>query len=358
MTNKWSIGWGPISACNMKCKFCYSRSNRELPSNLEYLDWIRFIDNNAEHIGSINYGTGENTMSPEWFKLIDYIRTNYPLIRQSLTTNGYLSVQVEKSNEYHEIALKCIDEVDVSLDFAEAEAHSSFRGQPNAYSWAINTLEFCYKYSIPATIVFLGTDTVLDINNLQGLFDIAKKNNAKLRMNVFRPTMGLENDSQKFTASYNALINAILWINREHKILALSDPLFCSILTDDEDIIEIDHSGIDSMRILHNGGITPSTYLISKEFQNNSILDDINLSKYEFSNIPIPEDCKNCHLLKRCAGGVADRRYLWYKTFKERDPYCPFREGNYLPEEKIHIYGTGEVKSVHYGYLPTMFFEP
>ena len=81
MTNKWSIGWGPISACNMKCKFCYSRSNRELPSNLEYLDWIRFIDNNAEHIGSINYGTGENTMSPEWFKLIDYIRTNYPLNR-------------------------------------------------------------------------------------------------------------------------------------------------------------------------------------------------------------------------------------------------------------------------------------
>ena len=25
---KWNIGWGTVSACNMKCEFCYSKTRR------------------------------------------------------------------------------------------------------------------------------------------------------------------------------------------------------------------------------------------------------------------------------------------------------------------------------------------
>ncbi|WP_418474587.1 hypothetical protein [Frisingicoccus sp.] len=49
-----------------------------------------------------------------------------------------------------------------------------------------------------------------------------------------------------------------------------------------------------------------------------------------------------------------DRRYLWYKDFKERDPYC-FAEH---PELFRHYHTHKEAfASVHDGYLPTLFFK-
>lgn len=83
---KWSIGWGTISQCNMNCGFCYSKRVRETSEDLKYNDWVKFIDENHQHIDSINYGTGENTLSLDWFKLVDYINVKYN-IKQALTTN-------------------------------------------------------------------------------------------------------------------------------------------------------------------------------------------------------------------------------------------------------------------------------
>ena len=67
--NKWSVGWGTIKDCNMKCKFCYSKEVRTEQIDALGLDiWIRFIDNNHKYIEAINYGTGENSISDDWFE--------------------------------------------------------------------------------------------------------------------------------------------------------------------------------------------------------------------------------------------------------------------------------------------------
>lgn len=48
--NKWSVGWGTIKDCNMKCKFCYSKEVRTEQIDALGLDiWIRFIDNNHKY---------------------------------------------------------------------------------------------------------------------------------------------------------------------------------------------------------------------------------------------------------------------------------------------------------------------
>ena len=117
---KWNIGWGTISHCNMNCQFCYSKYRRKNSKDLSYSDWIKFIDENHLKINSINYGTGENTLDKNWFKLVSYIRCNYPEIRQALTTNGHLSEAV-KDPECMEAFVNGIDEVDVSLDFCNEE---------------------------------------------------------------------------------------------------------------------------------------------------------------------------------------------------------------------------------------------
>ncbi len=59
--NNVDVGWGIVSACNMKCKFCCRVNAREnlKKNDVGLKEWIGFVDRNAENIDSINYGTGE-----------------------------------------------------------------------------------------------------------------------------------------------------------------------------------------------------------------------------------------------------------------------------------------------------------
>ena len=147
------------------------------------------------------------------------------------------------------------------------------------------------------------------------------------------------------------------YINDKYNIISLSDVLLGNIYTDD---IVRENTGVDSIRILPDGSICPSTYLISEEYSNRySIKEDNVMSKINFEDfvtVPIPVSCSSCVIKNRCRGGVYDRRILWYGSLNKRDPYCPFENGDELPKERFKILKKKRV-SVHDGYLPTMFFK-
>ena len=359
MTRKWNIGWGTVSHCNMNCQFCYSKYRRKDSHDLGYSEWVRFIDENHEKINSINYGTGENTLDESWFDLVAYIRKNYPDIRQALTTNGHLSEAVKKE-KCMQAFVDGIDEVDVSLDYCDSDKHAVFRGQPKAYGWAIDTLALCKEYKKKTTIVFLGSEKNINHDNLDGLFKIAKEYSAILRMNMYRPTEGVNDFSKEFIISYDNFVDALKYIAYKHHIISLNDTLFSSFLTNRT--VE-DPSGDCSIRILADGSITPSTYLIDEGFivaniTERNVLERIERDKSLSKLIvkTIPDECKGCVYEESCAGGVYDRRYLWNGSLSKKDPYCPgvFTEKN---ENPIKITVT-DFESVHDGYLPTIFFMP
>lgn len=359
---KWDIGWGPISACNMKCLFCYSKKRREVKKDdLCLRDWIGFIDDNNQYINSINYGTGENTLSKDWFSLIEHIRNNYPHIKQALTTNGHLS-QAIKDEHLLNIFIKAIDEVDVSLDFCDKIKHNKFRGQPNAYEWALETMKLCNQFNKRLTIVFLGSAYNTSLENIDGLFAIAAKNNSILRMNLFRP-MDISNpELSRFILGYDEIVNILQHINSKYQILSLSDPFFSAIFSGPE---KADPSGVKSLRILANGDISPSTYLINDSYIVGNITQK-NVLQWlqsrtqlqEMTRAPLPESCHNCILASKCHGGVVDRRYLWFGDLSHRDPYCvsPILSSKQLPSPLV--FSKSKVASVHDDYLPTMFFSP
>lgn len=355
---KFNIGWGITNACNMNCKFCYSKETRVSTNDCSYNEWKNFVDDNHKYIDSINYGTGENSISNDFFKFISYVRTNYPNITQSLTTNGYISERVSKSNELYNIYKNCIDEIDVSLDFCDKEKHNYFRGQPKAYDWAINTLKMLKEDNKKATIVFVGFEDTMKTDNIDGLFSIAKEYNALLRLNIYRPVSESKEINDNFILSYNTLMNTLEYINKNYQIVTLSDVLLGNIYSENKNIVE--NTGINSIRILADGSICPSTYLITEDYRSkyNIRQKDVlsNLKFEEFEEAPIPLKCINCAIKNSCKGGVYDRRILWYKTLDERDPYCPYENNDDINKSKFTISKTNRV-SVHDGYLPTMFFK-
>ena len=144
----------------------------------------------------------------------------------------------------------------------------------------------------------------------------------------------------------------------ESYIFCLEIVLLGNIYTKNHSIKE--NTGIDSIRILPDGSICPSTYLISENFRNKyNIKQDNILSKIkfkEFEEAPIPEKCNDCKIKDKCRGGVYDRRMLLHKSLNERDPYCPFENNDDLSKEQFKTLKIKRV-SVHDGYLPTMFFK-
>ncbi|MDR0956988.1 MAG: radical SAM protein [Candidatus Nomurabacteria bacterium] len=359
MTKKFNVGWGLTNKCNMRCQFCYSEDARHELQECNISDWKNFADRNHAFIDSINYGTGENAILDDFFYFAKYMKQKYPEIRQSLTTNGYISERTKTNPQFKDIFQDCIDEVDVSVDFYNKEKHSEFRGQPNAYDWAMNTLHIAKEMGKLATIVFVGFNETCDEHNLVGLFELARQNDAFLRMNIYRPVKESKIISDRFILSYDKLKQTLQYVNNEQEIVSLSDMLLGNVFTGDTSIE--DNTGKDSIRILPDGTICPSTYLIAEKYRKNISIHNADLSTLkfdQFNDIEIPKDCAGCKYEKSCRGGVYDRRILWYDTFSERDPYCPMQNGDALPEQLFRIRNHIGRVSVHDGYLPTLFFKP
>lgn len=340
----------------MRCEFCYSREVRKPLQKLNLDVCKYFVDKNSKNISSINFGTGENSLSDDWFRLVKYIGANYPNIEMALTTNGNIYNECKDSNKL-DIFNNFVNEVDISLDFVDKDRHNTFRRNFRAYDMAIDTLKLCKELGKQATIVFLGTNEVVHPKNLEGIFGIANKYNALLRSNIYRPTMGLNDEQNKFILDFSNLIKMLKWISDNHKIIKMSDCLLSAILFHKK---EEDYSGKSSIRILSDGSITPSTYLVSENFRKYNIKDEVYLSEINFDEQLdrnyVPEACNGCKFIDKCKGGVLDRRLLWYGTLEEKDPYCPMRHINIsIPDIKLSNYAS--FNSIHYGYLPTMFFK-
>lgn len=291
----------------------------------------------------------------DWFSLIEFISEKFPHIIQAVTTNGSIAHILKSDNNKKNIFLKCISEVDVSLDYCCANVHNKIRNNDAAFDWAIDTMKFCNENGIKLTVVTIGLNDTLKIDNIKGIFDIAEKYNAYNRINIYRKAIDRD-DHQEL--DYDVLHKFLEWASMNDSIIELSDPLFNSIYGNGENIQ--DASGVFSYRIVSDGRIYPSTYLLHDDFLLGNITDD----NFEFftantfiEKVVIPAECQDCRYVETCKGGALDRRYLWFKTFSHPDPYCP-RLHKESRQYNIYVKSNKEnFESVHDGYLPTLFFK-
>lgn len=330
---KWSLGLGTTDKCNLNCPHCYSRrSQTHQISFEEYKEIIDKLD-----VSSLNFGTGENGLNPDFEKILDY--TYEKGIPYSLTSNGYTILKLSEER------LKRMNDLDVSLEFPTQEKQSAFRGKE---SWenAIQALEYCQKLGITVSIAMC----LMNINcdDMIGFKELMKKYNIFLRVNIYKPV-----NTDKYSLSYEQFWNTIKMIYKEFKVLSCSEPIIKAVLGI-KDHPEEGRCGCGktSLRITPYGKIVPCVYWKDSEYT----IDDFDkIDENTFSEIDIlPEECKGCEFADTCHGGCAGRRH--YTGIEKPDIYCPFIKGDkieldYNPEYEKEC---DSEEFVHASYLCTM----
>src|ERR1700689_1802430 len=114
-----SLGLGLTNECNLSCAFCYRDPAR---TDRLSLDQVKSVMERLP-IRSVNLGTGENGMHPEFKAILTYMRTQP--VKLTITSNGH-SVAVLEDAE-----LRAFHDIEFSLDYPTQAEQDAQRGNGN-----------------------------------------------------------------------------------------------------------------------------------------------------------------------------------------------------------------------------------
>src|SRR5881392_4371352 len=166
-----ALGLGLTNECNLTCSFCYRDPTR---ADRLSLDQVKAV---MEHlpIRSVNLGTGENGMHPDFKPILAYLRAQS--VKLTITSNGH-SVAVLEDHE-----LRAFHDIEFSLDYPTQAEQDAQRGTGN---WALihEQAERCVKLEIPVTIIAVMMKS--NYLRLAEIARVAKQFDAPLRVNVYQ----------------------------------------------------------------------------------------------------------------------------------------------------------------------------
>src|SRR5215469_6119481 len=168
----FSIGLGLTNDCNLACAHCYRDTDG---IDRLTLDDVRRICDSVP-VRSVNLGTGENGLHPEFRAILRYLRGCG--IKIALTSNGH-SAAVLSDEE-----LGWLTDLEFSLDFATEAEQDTWRGSGN-WRLVFEQIVRARKVGVAVTIVAVVMRTNYD--KLAALGTLAVNHGANFRVNVYQP---------------------------------------------------------------------------------------------------------------------------------------------------------------------------
>jgi radical SAM protein with 4Fe4S-binding SPASM domain len=301
-----ALGLGLTNECNLSCAFCYRDPNR---TDRLSLDQVKAVMERLP-VRSVNLGTGENGMHPEFKAILSYLRTKP--VKLTITSNGH-SVAVLDDNE-----LRAFHDIEFSLDYATEAEQDAQRGPGN---WALihQQAERCVKLDIPVTIV----SVMMKSNHLRlaDVARVAKKFDAPLRVNVYQAVR-----SDFYALSYEEYWEGFRRLFEETDVIAIGEPLVRAMAG----LPPLPGGcGVSTVRVTPRAMTQPCVYWPgSGEPLSDLIAAGVNiLGSTAFAQArTLPHACKDCEFREPCHGGCAGRRRLQHALL-EPDFYCPIVRG-------------------------------
>src|SRR3984957_12136939 len=200
-----SLGLGLTNECNLSCSFCYRDPTR---TDRLSLDQVKSVVERLP-VRSVNLGTGENGMHPDFKAILAYLRTRP--VKLTITSNGH-SVAVLEDNE-----LRTFHDIEFSLDYPTQAEQDAQRGDGN---WELiqEQAERCVRLGVPVTIIAV----MMKANYLRlaEVARIAKQFGAPLRVNVYQAVR-----SDLYALSYGEYWEGLQSLFAATDVIAIGEPL-------------------------------------------------------------------------------------------------------------------------------------
>ncbi len=319
-----ALGLGLTNECNLSCAFCYRDPTR---TDRLSLDQVKSVMERLP-VRSVNLGTGENGMHPEFRTILSYLRTQP--IKLTITSNGH-SVAVLEDKE-----LQAFHDIEFSLDYPTQAEQDAQRGDGN---WDLIQLqaERCVRLGVPVTIIAV----MMKANYLRlaEVARVAKRFDAPLRVNVYQAVR-----SDIYALSYAEYWDGFRRLFAETDVIAIGEPLVramaglpplrggCGVST-----VRVTPRATTQPCVYWPGAGEPLSDLISMGLD---ILDSAPFGQVR----ALPNACQPCEFRDSCHGGCSGRRRL-QGALREPDYYCPIVRGE-RPSLQIRMAATRDLPKV------------
>src|SRR2546425_12095026 len=204
-TGGFALGLGLTNECNLACSFCYRDPARTDRLSLEQ---VRSVMESCP-IRSVNLGTGENGMHPQFREIMTYLRT-LP-VKLTITSNGHSAAVLDDDE------LRAFHDIEFSLDYPTEAEQDAQRGAGN---WALihQQAKRCVSLRVPVTIIAV----MMKANHLRlpDVARVAKRFDAPLRVNVYQAVR-----SDVYALTYEEYWEGFRRLFAETDVIAIGEPL-------------------------------------------------------------------------------------------------------------------------------------
>lgn len=302
----FALGLGLTNACNLSCTFCYRDASREDQLSLEQVRAVL----GALPVRSVNLGTGENGMHPEFPGLLDWISGQE--LKLTITSNGHsiATLSDDQVRRFHD--------VEFSLDHATEAEQDAQRGAGN---WKLlqDQAARCVRLRVPVTFVSVMMRS--NFRELAAVARVAKEFGAPLRVNVYQPVR-----TDLFSLAFGEYWEGFERLFAECDAIAVGEPLVRAMAGLPP---RSGGCGRLTVRVTPRATVQPCVYwpgpgapLAALVERGPGIVDTAPFREAR----RLPAACQGCSHRDACGGGCAGRRKLQGKP-GEPDPYCPIVRG-------------------------------
>jgi radical SAM protein with 4Fe4S-binding SPASM domain len=301
-----SLGLGMTNECNLACAFCYRDPTR---ADRLSLDQVRTVMESLP-VGSVNLGTGENGMHPEFKAILAYLQRRPAKL--TITSNGH-SVAILEDEE-----LRAFHDIEFSLDYPTQAEQDAQRG-PGNWSLIHEQAARCVRLGVPVTVIAVMMKS--NYLRLAEVARVAKQFGAPLRVNVYQAVR-----SDIYALSYEEYWKGFSRLFEETDVIAIGEPLVRAMAG----LPPLRGGcGVSTVRVTPRATTQPCVYWPGVGAPLSELIsagrEILNSAPYEQART-LPHECQPCEFRDSCHGGCAGRRRL-QGALDKVDCYCPIIRG-------------------------------
>lgn len=304
---EFALGIGLTNECNLACAFCYRDASRVDRLALEQ---VRAVLARLP-VRSVNLGTGENGMHPDFGAMLAYLRAQ-PL-KLTITSNGH-SIEILDDRD-----VTAFKDVEFSLDYPTREEQDGQRGAGN---WDLLHAQAARCRSLGVPVTFIAVMMRGNFDRLADIAQIAKAYDAPLRINVYQAVR-----SDVYALTYEEYWSGFDALFAKTDAIAVGEPLVRAMAGMPP---RTDGCGVATVRVTPRATVQPCVYWTGQGAPLDVLLElgsEIVETEAFAAARAVPVQCGACAWRPTCAGGCAGRRKLLDRLDRP-DPYCPVVRGD------------------------------